>query len=197
MRHAQLVFVHEGFRYILDATPQESEGRTPMNSGWNTAHRSPLRAYNHYPAHTLPSEYKDRKMINSFDKTPEQLANDLLTRLKNSLQVAFSVRSDEALYNFVTHNLKKHDPVAVALSVLLRFTAGENSLRPIDSEEIMQKEKYLSNCAEADTSLRHKLGITHYTPKFLDGLYLSVRELSWALQRARNDDQNIVAPEQQ
>lgn len=189
VKHAQALFVHEDIRYILDATPPVVDGYGALSSMDHTSHGGDRFSHNRYQSDFGASiqQRTDRDLIDPYDIPLEEKAVSLLDGLKRGLCSAFDLQGDDQLYKFVTTELSKHDPAAVALAVLLRYTSGPKSLNPIDLDEIVAKEAYLEKCAVASTETSRKLGINHYSSQFLDVLHITVRQLSWAIQRDINE----------
>ncbi len=155
----------------------------------HTSHGGDRFSHNRYQSdfRTSIQQRTDRDLIDPYDIPLEEKAASLLEGLKRGLCSAFDLQGDDQLYKFVTTELSKHDPAAVALAVLLRYTSGPESLNPIDLDEVIAKEAYLEKCAVASAETSRKLGISHYSSQSLDVLHITVRQLSWAIQRDINE----------
>lgn len=176
--HAQTVFVNNGHRYILDATPASSEpSGEPLAHYAN--HGVVVREVAIAPTIDRPQYDGEPVTAVSYERTTltnAELFDLAASRLLRELKIIFDTPSEEAVYEAVA-KLSHHDPIHIALGAVVR---ARRSL--VSYDELKKQEEFIENSSTAPMAVRKEFGIDHYGPHLFERMAAVVSTVAESLR---------------
>lgn len=175
VRHAQTVFVHEGMRYILDATPTTTVGGDDyMPSGNASAFDRSAEQVHKGLKPGIPQQAPETSRP---ERPPEDHLEMLIDSFIERMRVAFDLPNTQKSAELLVR-LSPQDPTRRTFELLRRYRAGY-----IGHEELEEQAGYVAGCSGLTRDVRRRLGIDHYSQAFLEQL----RSTIWRLQSIARD----------
>jgi elongation factor P hydroxylase len=173
--HAQTVFSHDGFVYILDATPFSDSDSDEGDRVRYTRSRQPMPA----TVLTRPpvtSTFSSGETFNTDDTTGtyQERAEALQNSFEMQIAAAFDMYYVEDLYEKIV-TLPAADPVRQTLELVLSASRGI-----IDPSELEQARVYIEKYQEATPELLAQIGLPVYEMSVISLLMQTINRIPQA-----------------